>query len=234
MLTRLSTGPLGIGARSILRRSPALKRAAHRLANRGDEAAYELRFHYAMLAGIRPGDTVWDIGANVGLYTAQFADWVGDTGSVVAFEPAPASVDQLVSAVADLTNVSIQGLALSNVDGTASFDVSRGGTSVQNQLSQSGGATVRTARADTLVGNGEISPPDVVKIDVEGFEPEVIDGFDQILSMHPRALYIEVHFGALAARGRRSYPRHLVRNLESRGFDLEWADPSHLVAIRRG
>jgi FkbM family methyltransferase len=38
---------------------------------------------------IQPGSEVWSVGANVGVYTLQFASWVGPAGCVVAFEPNP-------------------------------------------------------------------------------------------------------------------------------------------------
>ena len=50
---------------------------------------YEARFMRALNARVRPGDVVWDIGANVGMYTQQFAHAVGRSGRVIAFEPAP-------------------------------------------------------------------------------------------------------------------------------------------------
>ncbi len=45
---------------------------------------YEERFHQSLLNAIRQGDVVWDIGANVGVYTVLFADRVGPSGTVVA------------------------------------------------------------------------------------------------------------------------------------------------------
>ena len=41
---------------------------------------------------VRVGDEVWNVGANVGIWTLQMASWVGSTGTVVAFEPNPATV----------------------------------------------------------------------------------------------------------------------------------------------
>ena len=38
---------------------------------------------------VRPGDVVFDVGANLGAYTMLFAQWVGPAGGCFAFEPAP-------------------------------------------------------------------------------------------------------------------------------------------------
>jgi Methyltransferase FkbM domain len=59
---------------------------------------------------------------------------------------------------------------------------------------------------DALVG----SPmPNVVKIDVEGYEPEVINGMPNILS-NVRAAFIEVHFSILESKGMLQHPAAIV------------------------
>ena len=48
---------------------------------------YERRVLAVLTGAVKPGDVVWDVGANVGLYSEQFCQWVGEDGFVVAFEP---------------------------------------------------------------------------------------------------------------------------------------------------
>src|SRR5690606_30187440 len=67
-----------------LARKTGLIRVLSRL-NRRRSKTYEARFAAALAAAIKPGDRVWDIGANVGYYTERFADAVGPWGQVVAF-----------------------------------------------------------------------------------------------------------------------------------------------------
>jgi hypothetical protein len=64
--------------------------------------SYEEQFHRSLLDAIHPGDLVWDIGANVGVYTFLFADRVGPSGAVVAFEPSPRPYATLQAAVGPL------------------------------------------------------------------------------------------------------------------------------------
>ncbi|MEB3310423.1 MAG: FkbM family methyltransferase [Snowella sp.] len=52
---------------------------------------YEDRFQQELLRFVGEGDVVWDIGANIGLYTQQFLDKVGINGQVIAIEPSPKS-----------------------------------------------------------------------------------------------------------------------------------------------
>ena len=48
---------------------------------------YEAKFDEAMLNRIKPGDTVWDVGANVGYYTEKFAIATGEKGLFKLLSP---------------------------------------------------------------------------------------------------------------------------------------------------
>jgi FkbM family methyltransferase len=77
----------------------------------------------------RPGDTIVEVGANVGTETVGFADIVGPWGHVHAFEPVPANVEQLRRAVtaAGLTQVEVIPAAAADAAGTQSFVAPRDG-----------------------------------------------------------------------------------------------------------
>src|SRR5215469_11881588 len=86
--------PLSIKLRSIGRKM-GLHHVVYRLRaavkpNRG----YEEDLRGALAKTVRPGDIVWDVGANVGVYTELFCKWVGPEGGVVAFEPNPGPIAQ--------------------------------------------------------------------------------------------------------------------------------------------
>ena len=75
--------------------------------------------------------------------------------------------------------------------------------------------------------------PNVVKIDVEGHEGAVLDGFVALLpDRRLRCIGIEMHFGILAARGENDRPKRIEQLLIRNGFKLRWTDPSHLLATR--
>jgi hypothetical protein len=71
-----------------------------------------------------------------------------------------------------------------------------------------------------------------VKIDVEGFEPEVIRGMPNVLRS-VRAAFVEVHFAILENRGMLQAPSDIVAELRSLGFTtIKWVDASHIMALR--
>lgn len=195
-------------------------------------AAYEEKFDHEFLRAVRSSDTVWDIGAHVGLYTRKLAEIVGPTGKVVAFEPAAKSIEALRKVVSLYPHVIVVEVALSDHHGEAEFFESD--ASVTNSLDPSKDSRashrVTVERADAFLAD---NPPNVVKIDVEGFEPDVLRGMRNTLQLSTlRAIFIEVHFLELARRKIPHAPAELRSLLEDAGFKIRWIDPSHLVASR--
>jgi len=227
---QLLTNQLAIWLRRSLRRRRRLRVVILKLVG-ARTRAYEQRFGIALLAAVRPGDCVWDGGANVGFYTSRLLERVGPNGRVVAIEPSPECLDVLCEAGDDARRI-VVAAALSNTDGEAYLRLSgeRGTTSSLSE-SRSGAVPVRTVRGETLVRDG-IPAPDVAKVDVEGFESEVIEGLGDLLG-GIRSILVEVHFGALDKRGKSNEPTAIVRKLQSQGFSVCWLDPSHLAAVKR-
>src|SRR5215510_2790337 len=82
--------PSMVAWRNRLRGNPLLRGLYRAWAGVG---GYEERFGRGLLAAVRTGDVVWDIGANVGLYSEKFL--AQGAGTVVCFEPAPAAIVEL-------------------------------------------------------------------------------------------------------------------------------------------
>ncbi len=198
-------------------------------------SGYEERFDRVFRGLLRPGDRVWDVGANVGHYTSAFASLVGKDGLVVAFEPSPTNFTRLSERCAGLTNVRLMQAGLGKTDGNQSFlqgadDL--GATSRMGTGPQSVAVLVRAG--DNLVKDGEVPVPDVVKVDVEGYEEEVMDGMSGLVRERlPRVVGIEVHFRLLEARGMSSAPRRMESAFRSAGYEVRWPDSSHMIATRK-
>lgn len=224
------TSGIGLMARSAARRV-GLARTLGKLARSG---SYEARFHDALLGAVRPGDVVWDVGANVGLYTVPLSDRVGASGHVYAFEPNPAAVERLTEEVQGRANVTVLPYALGAEAGRLPFEP---GSDRRGALSRIAVAP-REGLIEVPVKTGdssEASPPAVIKIDVEGHELEVLSGMHATLSgPQLRTVAVEVHFAILEARGVRNAPREVENLLRAAGFALTWTDRSHVVASRGG
>lgn len=200
---------------------------------------YEDAFDRTLLAEIRSNDVVWDVGANVGHYTRKFAEKVGPGGHVLAFEPAPSTLKILQSAVSQYPHVSVIAAALSNKSGHAGFmqDVDSNATSSLNLSAAAGGSSGTSSIVEVEIECGdEFSKekcPNVIKLDVEGFEIEAIDGLRNTLKNHAlRALFVEVHFLEISKRGLRNGVSLLTKSIQETGMSIHWIDPSHFVARR--
>jgi FkbM family methyltransferase len=226
--------PRLIAWRNRLRGSSLARGVYSSLAGRGD---YEARFARELLAAVRSGDTVWDVGANVGVYAAQFAE--SGAANVVCFEPAPAAVAALhqrfPQASAGANPVRIVPIALADRRGTATF--SADGTSPDNQIGVSDGTRptveIQVRSADEALIEFALPSPNVIKIDVEGYELEVIDGLSRLLSSKElRSVFVEVHFSLLHNRKLDEAPAAILQTLRQHGFRVHWVDPSHIGAHR--
>lgn len=196
---------------------------------------YEARYDAALLKAIRPGDVVWDVGANVGHYTSLFAAHVGPSGRVIAFEPSPANFEVLRSRVGVLSNVRTLNYALGASEAIVKFvqgSDDLGATSrivaVHNK-----GVAIEVRSAQSLLATTDLQAPNVVKIDVEGHEAAVLEGFGKLLGNPSlRVVGVEVHFELLQREGRGDAPAAIERLLRHHGYAVVWTDLSHVLATR--
>jgi FkbM family methyltransferase len=145
---------------------------------------------------------VWDIGANLGLFAFPAA-LKARSGQVFGFEPDVELVANLLRSLRlprnKNLNLLVFCLALSNRDSTANFQVSKFSRAM-NKLEGVGGwneskvvveelRSVPTMRIDTLLQS--LSPPTVIKIDVEGAEMQVLEGGAATISKHRPIILIE-------------------------------------------
>jgi FkbM family methyltransferase len=203
--------------------------------------SYEQALTDALLATPRPGDCVWDIGANVGHFTTKFCDIVGDKGRVFAFEPSPRNAEVLRAAVAGRPNATVIGAALSDAEGTAILaqGTDRLGSNSRLVASSEDAAGTQSFEVpiqtgDGLWKSGTVLIPNVVKLDVEGYELDVLRGMSGILLRRElRDIFIEVHFGLLERRGMATAPREIEALLRSSGFAVHWTDTGHMHGHRK-
>lgn len=200
--------------------------------------SYEDKFNKALLSHVKRNDVVWDVGANLGHYTKLFADLTGPQGEVFAFEPSSQNYERLEANLKDIENVSLLPYGLGDKEETVFFkqgDDELGATSqvLDGVALESGYDQVEIRCGDRLVESDSVGLPNFVKIDVEGFELEVLVGMEEILnSQELKTLGIEVHFGLLAARGMANAPQKIESLLGKAGLSCSWPDSSHILGIR--
>ena len=160
---------------------------------------------------IRPGATVLDVGANVGYYTLLSALLAGPSGAVWSFEPNPRNAGFLRrhAAINGLRQVRVEQAAVSDAEGTARFDFGTG--SGTGHLASDGAIEVRTLRLDDFCAANRIIPR-VVKIDVEGAEAAVRDGFAATVEAARPVIFLSTHGPERHAR--------CVASLRARGYAL--------------
>lgn len=146
---------------------------------------------------IQPGDCVWDVGANVGLYTLAAARRVTPRGSVVAFEPIPSNAAALTRHLTlnALDWVRVERLAVTDHEGSARMMEHAS----ESALNPAGSVDVRTITLDAWQARSGGPPPAVIKIDTEGAEALVLVGAAHvILDARPR-IYLALHGETRAA-----------------------------------
>lgn len=152
----------------------------------------ELAVQHALVDELDDGAVLYDIGANVGFFSLISARAVGPTGVVYAFEPVPANVEALEANRArnDLPNLVVVPMAIGATTAvcTLYLDQHPGGATLSKADGSPGARhlEVPVVTVDDLVRSGACRPPDVVKIDVEGAEPAVLEGMSSTArARHP-------------------------------------------------
>lgn len=177
-----------------------------------------------------------DGGAHIGVISVLLAS-LCPTGRVYAFEPVPETSVHLEHNLAanGITNVTVERLALYREDGeiTLAFDESYPGGSHIGE----GKCRVATTRLDSWVQSRGLDRLDLLKLDVEGAEPAVLDGAEETLRRFRPLTVVECNPVALPRFDGTSY-RQLFLRLEglfpvvaligSGGVLLPLADVRHL------
>jgi FkbM family methyltransferase len=160
-------------------------------------ATREVHLQRAIREYVKRGDTVYDIGANIGYVSLSLSKQVGPSGRVVAFEPLPENLALLRQAIAasGIENVSVLEIAASDARGTCTIRTA-GNPSMASLVwhQQDAGARsyeIATDRVDALVEGGRIPPPTFVKVDVEGAEGHVIRGMERTIARSKPVLFVE-------------------------------------------
>ena len=186
---------------------------------------------------VRPGSTVIDIGANIGIYTQLLSQLAGPKGEVYSIEAVPATFGILESNVKRLGigNVRLINCAVSDSDGTVAMEIpgfrgfyrakiangnDNGNGNGEIKASNSQTVKVDARRLDTLFPSmdGSIA---FIKCDVEGHELSCIRGATGLLDRHSPPWLMEIGDNPDAPDSR---GRELLDIFEGRGYHTLWFD----------
>lgn len=172
---------------------------------------------------IKPGMTVIDVGANVGIYTFSAALRVGSEGRVIAIEPFSGCVHclQATCQINQLSWVKVYAGAASNREGTARLSLHSASelneilSDASTEAMQPGSfEEVNCFTLDSLIEVENLSTVDFIKIDAEGHEMSVLAGSERLLSKFAPIIIYENQAGFQGS----NIP--LADYLSARGYQL--------------
>jgi FkbM family methyltransferase len=146
---------------------------------------------------VKTGDTVYDIGANMGYVSLSLAKQVGSRGRVIAFEPVPRNIDLLRTNIENnrLTNIQVLAVAASDRCGEAVIRIAENFSTASMTWHRNNPSAIelviKTVTIDELVQAGDLCGPKFVKIDVEGAEGQVLQGMRRTVAAAKPVLFVE-------------------------------------------
>lgn len=155
---------------------------------------WETRIGAVIEKHLSEGAVFVDAGANIGYFSLQAASVVGSTGAVVAFEPIARVAQQITksASVNQFNNITVRPVALGSQPGTLTLSLMSGnigGSSLVKDIPGSKKEIVEVTTLDIELSNQ--TRVDVIKIDVEGYELEVLQGAKRVLDIHRPVLVME-------------------------------------------
>jgi FkbM family methyltransferase len=147
-----------------------------------------------LLSEVLKKDSVYiDIGANIGVHCVYAASFLASASQIWAIEPNPHSFSRLKAnaELNQLSEMNLHQLALGNQNGTVRLencDDENVGTTLRHNAAE--GCETPIRKGDELFAAIPASAQGICKIDVEGFELEVLRGMQQFIHEHPQMSYV--------------------------------------------
>jgi FkbM family methyltransferase len=136
---------------------------------------------------LKPGDNFIDVGANIGLMSLFVANKIGKSGMVHSFEPEPDTFKILSNNISlnKLKNIYLNKWALGSkkMEGIIypNFEINRGASSIVKKDSTAG-KPINIITLDEYIKNKKVDKVALIKIDIEGYELEMLQGAIKLLN----------------------------------------------------
>jgi FkbM family methyltransferase len=175
----------------------------------------------------KPGDTVLDIGGNIGQTALFLAKKTGPGGRVVSFEPFPETYKRFLTNLhlnPEIKNLVIENIALGNDHATLKMLAENTGNSGQNRIMSETNMSDKVVEVNVMPLSSYLEQKplpkiDLIKIDVEGFEYHVLQGASEVLRKYKPVLYIELSEKNLNQQG--SSANDVVRLLNDLSYNVK-------------
>ena len=152
----------------------------------------------ALRACVKSGDTVLDVGANIGYFSLLASRLVGDEGRVVSFEPSARALSKLTGHLClnRCGNVTVCSQAMGDHIGTDKLNWAPnsniGGSTIARGIASQGySEQIAIRRLDDVCNEMQIVP-NFIKLDVEGFELFALRGAEETLQRHHPTVVCEL------------------------------------------
>ncbi len=172
---------------------------------------------------LRVGETFVDIGANIGQHSMYAASIVGASGSVYSYEPIPRIYTQLVKS-SHLNHfeaiIHPSNIALGAVESIETLTISQENIGGSSLVLEENGAE----KIEVQIKKGDdellaLSSIQMIKIDVEGYEYEVLEGSRASLLKHAPILLLEFS-GEIYQKQRKGHGAMILTLLTELGYTL--------------
>ncbi len=181
---------------------------------------------------VKKGDTILDVGANIGYYALMESKLVGENGKVYAIEPAPENFRVLKANVIfnDYKNIELFNFLVGDKNGKEKLYLAshRNLHSVIKGHPKATGEYIELpmVKLDDFIKGKRF--PDLIRTDVEGYEYYILKGMKNILnSKKPLKLFIEIH-----SRMGEKKMKEFLDTIENAGFQIVSNQPNHHPKIR--
>ena len=203
------------------------------------QGTYDKTLHRFIDRNVLPGMTVLDIGANIGSVTTHFANAVGSSGKVVAFEPVGGLRARLMENV-DRNGfgwVTAEALGIWKENcGDAAFNISKvnsenhGRSTLSSHSRGSDTETIVTVTLDSYCEDKKINSIDIIKMDIQGAEFAALEGAGATLARMRPILLTEVSPTDLLEFGATS--KQYLEKIEGLGYSCHKITRSGTVGER--
>ncbi len=187
----------------------------------------------------KEGDVIVDVGTNIGYVLLNFAQRVGKDGFVYGFEPNPFTYAKCVENIKlnDLSNIKVSNIGL-GVDQTRGriivpYDRNRGAVYIEAMKASEEAKPsadiiyANITSLDRFTQENNINRIDLIKIDVEGFELNVLKGAKETLAKYRPKLFVEIDDTLLQRQNATS--REVIKFISNFGYLIKRADTGVVI-----